>query len=163
MKLPESFVLPPDEAQNDTDFVKWDAKFELGIEAIDAQHKKLVDLCNTLHREVMINRASGKSDWHDSLKAALKECADYVLVHFRDEEVLMKGANYANYAEHKHSHELFTQKVLETVRRFNSLSMSDALQFVRFLYQWIFTHIAYEDKLFAKPVIDYLKAKRVIK
>ena len=153
--------ISPDDYKDAQGFIQWNKKFELGIPAIDEQHKKLVELCNTLHREIVDHR-SASGDWHDSLKAALKECADYVLVHFRDEEVLMKGAQYPQFAEHKRSHEAFTQKVLDTVRRFNMLSIADALQFVHFLYEWILSHIAYEDRQFAKPVIDYLKAKKVI-
>ena len=153
--------ISPDDYKDAQGFIRWNPQFELGIPVIDAQHQKLVALCNNLQKEIVAQRGTA-GDWHEPLKAALKECADYVLVHFRDEEVLMKGAAYPRLPEHKKAHDAFTQKVLETVRRFNLLSIADALQFVHFLYEWILTHIAYEDKLFAKPVIDYLKTKKVI-
>lgn len=57
--------------------------------------------------------------------------------------------------EHKREHEMFTKKVLETANNFDSASMVSALQFVKFLYDWILSHIAYEDQLIAHPVLEY--------
>lgn len=145
-----------DDIRKEKKFVEWDSKFEMGIEKIDSQHKKLVELCDGLYKKIMETRADSSSDWHESMKGALKECADYVLVHFRDEETLMKAAGFTALAEHKRSHEMFTKKVVETVKSFSELSITDAIQFVRFLHEWIFTHIAHEDKLFAKPCRDYI-------
>ena len=51
----------------------------------------------------------------------------------------------------------FTKKVLETAKGFNSMDFSDAIKFCKFLYEWILSHIAHEDKLYVKKVLEYKK------
>lgn len=147
--------------QTDTpSFIQWNSKFETGIPTIDAQHKKLVALCNNLHAAIMKNSSESGLKWEDSLASALHECTDYVQTHFHDEEILMKAAGYSGYEKHKKEHEAFTRKILETAQKFNSISVISALQFVKFLYDWILSHIAHEDMLFAKPVLEYYEANK---
>ena len=143
----------------DSDFIKWDAKFELGIPVIDEQHKRLVSLCNHLYKEIMKSRSGDTIVWEAPLKSALKEGADYVQNHFHDEEVLMAAAGYENLADHKKEHQAFAKKVLDTVNLFPNITFSDALGFVKFLYEWILSHIAHYDKLFVKSVIEYSKQR----
>ena len=101
-----------------TKFISWDSKFELGIPVIDAQHKTLVSLCNDLYQQLIKNRQTSSSEWQVAFKFALKECANYVVTHFRDEEKLMQAANYSRYKEHKKEHDMFTKKVLDDVAHF---------------------------------------------
>ncbi len=142
-----------------SDYIKWDAKFELGIPAIDDQHKKLVLLCNNLYKEIMKSRSGDKIEWEESIKGALKEGADYVQKHFHDEEVLMTAAEYGDFSIHKKEHQEFAKKVLDTVNLFPNITFSDALKFVKFLYDWILSHIAHYDRLFVKSVVDYNKQR----
>ena len=143
---------------SESTFIKWNPKFETGIPTVDAQHRKLVALCNKLRSAIMKSSSAQGLKWEDSLASALRECTDYVQTHFHDEEVLMQAAGYEGYERHKKEHEAFTRKVLETAQGFSSSSVKSALQFVNFLYEWILSHIAHEDLLFAKPVMDYYKA-----
>lgn len=149
--------MPIDNNEN-PDYVKWDPKLELGIPVIDEQHKKLVALCNNLYQGILHTKDSAGS-WQESLRGTLKECADYVMVHFRDEEKILQAVGYADFANHKAQHEIYTKKILDTVQNFNTITVSDAIQFVKFLYDWIMSHIAYTDKLYVKSVQEYY-AKR---
>lgn len=141
-------------------YIRWNKKFELGIPAIDEEHKRLVALCDELHSKIM---KSGKGDgggWEESLVHALHVCTEYVQTHFRHEEILMKACGYENFERHKKEHEAFTKKVLETAAEFNQASVISALQFVKFLYDWILSHIAHEDQLIARPVIEYYNRRK---
>lgn len=149
----------PLEQKENADYIKWDPKLELGIPVIDDQHKKLVALCNNLYQGILRTKAVGVASWQDSLRGTLKECADYVMVHFRDEEKILQAVGYSDFASHKAQHEIYTKKILETVQNFNNITISDAIQFVKFLYDWIMSHIAYTDKLYVKTVQEYY-AKR---
>ena len=111
----------------------------------------------------MSNRKNSGGGWEQSLIDALQECTDYVQTHFHDEEVLMKAARYEGYAKHKKEHDMFTKKILDVVQNFGSVSITSALQFVKFLYDWILSHIAHEDKLIAKPVIEYYRTMQAEK
>ena len=139
-------------------YIAWDPKFELGIPVIDSQHKKLVDLCNRLYEDLMKNK--DKDGWQMSLSGTLKECVEYVRTHFHDEEVIMRAAEYENFASHKRSHEDFIHKILNTTHEFDKATFSTALQFVRFLYDWVLGHIAHEDKLYVKRILEYYRERK---
>lgn len=148
------------EDENNYLYVEWSPKFELGIPVIDEQHKKLVSLCNTFYQELMKNKAIGIPAWESSLTTALKECVDYVKIHFRDEEKLLIAANYTDYEKHKRDHEEFIQKILETSRDFDKATFTTAFHFVKFLYDWILGHIAHEDKLYVKQLLDFYRSRK---
>ena len=140
------------------DFIRWDSKLELGISLIDNQHRHLVELCNSLYLQLMASRTDNREEWHSSVKGALQECAEYVRIHFHDEELLQKLAGYKFYDRHKAEHDRFTNQIIATVKNYNNMTFTDALKFVRFLYEWILEHVAHEDKLIEKSVKAYLKA-----
>ena len=144
---------------DDKDFIKWDPKFALGIPIIDEQHKHLVELCNKLYTEVLDSRLKYENDkntqWQNALAGTLKECVNYVAIHFSNEEKIMKVVGYEHFSEHKNRHDEFTKKVLETAKGFSSMDFSDAIKFCKFLYEWILSHIAHEDKLYVKKVLEY--------
>ena len=143
-------------------YVKWDSKFEIGIPIIDDQHKCLIGLCNSFYQELMKTRnlSETNSEWQKSLVSALKACVDYVSVHFSTEEKLMIASGFPEYKQHKKEHDIFTQKVLEVSCSFYKIQFSDALNFVKFLYDWIFSHIAHSDKLFVNSILEYYKMRK---
>lgn len=144
-----------------TDFVKWDSKFEIGISVIDAQHKHLVELCNNLYLDIMRTKGDD-SAWKNAVEKSLHECVDYVKEHFSYEEKIMKAVSYSGFDAHKKMHEFFSLKILETSKTFSTIDISSAIKFVRFLYEWIFEHIAHEDKLYVPLVSKYLQDKKII-
>ena len=130
------------------DYVKWDNKFSIGIPGIDAQHKRLIELCNETYKKLMAgNTDSTSNDWKPSVKEALAECVDYAIIHFGTEERLMEEIKYPNLSRHKVEHDKFTRKVQYEFESFDEMNFSAALQFVKFLYDWILSHVAHEDKL----------------
>lgn len=142
----------------DADFICWNPSFNTGIVMIDEQHKKLVELCNNFYKAIIQNQKN--ENWHELLKSTLKECVDYVNKHFKDEEKLMRSASFSGFAKHKNQHDVFTEKVRETVISFNEITVAEAIGFTKFLYDWILSHIANEDKLYIPTLIEYLKASK---
>lgn len=136
--------------------IRWDSKFAIGIPAIDSQHRKLFMLCNSLHSS--LNNKSLGASWEEEFSYTLKECVEYVKVHFKSEEVLMQAAGFAGYKEHKKVHEDFVRKVLEFSQS-EDHSIGMAFKLVRFLYEWILSHIAHDDKLFVRSVLEYNKLR----
>lgn len=136
-----------------SELVAWSERYEMGIEEIDSQHKKLISLCNNLYESVLnYDRNKQKTE----LVKALKECVDYVATHFSLEEDLMKKAQYDGFAAHKSSHAKFAKEVLDTAKDIQTKSTTNALKFVKFLHDWILQHISYEDRGFAPAVKAYL-------
>lgn len=148
-------------ASTESDYIKWDPKFEIGIPVIDEQHKKLVELCNNSYQALIKQRTSG-STWEQSLSGTLHECVEYVQTHFKDEEKLMAACGYPGFQEHKKVHESFIKKIIETSHSFQGAGAGNsAFKFVKFLYDWILSHIAHEDKLYVKSVLEYYRQKKM--
>lgn len=142
---------------NDNDvFIQWNSKYEIGIPKIDEQHKHLVELCNRLHESIV---ADNPLEQKHQLASTLKECVAYVGTHFKDEELLMQAAGYDDFAQHKIQHDTFTKKVLETSEDCNSQNRLAAIKFVKFLYEWLISHICYEDKRYVPCLKEYLQKK----
>lgn len=144
------------------DFIVWNDKFSLGIPIIDEQHKTLVLLTNDFYQAIMSTRADTetKNQLQGTVIAALKTCVDYVQTHFSAEEKLMIAANYPDFKRHKQQHIEFSTKVLETAKNGPNITFTDALNLVKFLYDWVLSHIAHEDKLFVKCILDYYKSTK---
>lgn len=149
--------MTPNQMFGNPDYIRWDPKFEIGIPVIDEQHKKLVELCNRFYQELLQNKAEGNPPWDQSLRSALHECVDYVKTHFKNEETLMTACSYPNFAEHKKMHDMFIKNILETTNGFQEATIGVAFKFVKFLYDWILSHIAHEDKLYVKDVLGYYR------
>ena len=144
---------------NNKNLIVWDSKFEIGIPVIDAQHKMLVNLCNNLYKAVSAAGKEATLERKETVKGALRECADYVQKHFSDEEKLMQLCNYEDFANHKAQHYQFTKKVLEKIQDFENETYASSLEFVKFLYDWILSHIAYTDTLYVNDLKKYMLEK----
>ncbi|MDR1324807.1 MAG: bacteriohemerythrin [Treponema sp.] len=134
------------------DFVTWEDRYALGIPFIDAQHKELLRLTNVLF--VACQDGSANDIFRETIKGTVK----YVSEHFSAEEAMMNRIKYPKLAEHKKEHEAFVQKVLEDVRQFESGHSFVPNTFVRFLKDWILTHIAVSDKKYADYIMHIKKA-----
>ena len=50
-----------------SDFIRWEKRFELGIPVIDAQHKRLVELCNDLYLTIVRNKYRAmQPEWQEA-------------------------------------------------------------------------------------------------
>lgn len=139
------------------DLVQWNSRYEIGIPKIDAQHKHLIELCNSLHDSVLV---SDRNKQKEQLTKVLKQCVSYVKEHFTLEEGLMQQSQYPDFQEHKQGHSRFCKEVLDTAKEIEAKSMTNALKFVKFLHDWILQHISYEDKKYVSCVKEYLAKQK---
>ncbi|MDR2537455.1 MAG: bacteriohemerythrin [Treponema sp.] len=137
------------------DFVTWEDRYVLGIPFIDAQHKELLRLTNALF--VACQGGSANDIFRETIKGTVK----YVTEHFSAEEVMMNRIKYPGLAEHKKEHEAFVQKVLEDVHNFESGRSFVPNAFVRFLKDWVLTHIAVTDKKYADYIMNLKRAGKL--
>jgi hemerythrin-like metal-binding protein len=120
--------------------IRWDATIQFGIDTIDRQHHRLVDLINKLHH-AMRNRA-GKT----VMGSTLQELAQYTVEHFQAEEKLMMEAGYAKLNEHKRVHEKLVKEVLAFQQKFQEGSATVTLDLMTFLSDWLINHIKGVDR-----------------
>ena len=136
--------------------VKWQDSFSVGIKVIDEQHMKLIKLTNKLFASCMTGQERTKSD--SVFMAVINEVIDYVGYHFSTEEKVMERINYPAYKVHKQEHINFVKEVLVKVEEFNSGKINAPLAFVYYLRDWIFHHIAVNDKKLGQHLLDLKKS-----
>ncbi|RXJ82844.1 GGDEF domain-containing protein [Arcobacter cloacae] len=118
----------------------WNNNFETGIDEIDEQHKKLIELLNNL-----ANLLTQEENFQ--IETAFSELAKYAEYHFKSEEAVWK--KYLKDSDlvvaHEKSHDSFLPKVLEIRNKCDNLQ--DTIEeIVLFLIRWLAFHIIDEDK-----------------
>ena len=135
---------------NQVEIFPWNENFTTGIEEIDVQHKKLVDLLNTLVGHLAFNGDA------PALNQIFDELKTYTVVHFTDEEKIWKKyfANDPWGEWHKTAHNDFIAKVLEIKAKETTETFDQVIEeIVSFLTHWLALHIIESDKRMAKVVL----------
>ena len=127
-----------------SEFLIWKDSFSVGIDVIDDQHKKLINNANALYFACL----QGNEAANNFFRHTVRKTMQYILLHFKCEEELFEKIGYPDKAEHKTQHELFIIEVLDQVTKFKSGARFVPNSFVRYLHDWILTHIAIQDKKF---------------
>jgi diguanylate cyclase (GGDEF)-like protein/hemerythrin-like metal-binding protein/PAS domain S-box-containing protein len=122
------------------EWIKMNDDHLLGIEVIDEQHRKLVDITNN------INRAIQRNADRDELDLLMGELVSFARIHFDTEEDLMQGQGYPEIEEHKREHGWLLNKL-----QFLSSGGGEGheMEILQTLKDWLFRHIDIEDKKFA--------------
>ena len=131
-------------------FIDWNENFSVSIVEFDEEHKKIVQMLNSLHE----NRNLGKSK--EALAAMLKEIIEYALTHLRHEEELMLQYNYPQYKEHRLAHEGFIKKVAE-FRSLNAQGVLRAQHLTTLLRELLINHICNVDKNYTPFLLEAMK------
>ena len=123
------------------DIVTWQKTYSVNIPLIDSQHMALVDLTNKLYR----NCLKGRNHSKEVFMEVVRKTVDYVGYHFSTEEKIMERVNYPGFAAHKKEHNAFVMEVLKSVEAFSSGKIYNPIAFVKYLKDWVLTHIAVSD------------------
>ncbi len=83
----------------------WKKEFELGIDSIDEQHKKLLEIGNRIN-DLLCSHDDG-DDNYDEIYTVIEELKDYTVYHFKTEENLFIKYKYPEYSIHKKEHDDF--------------------------------------------------------
>ncbi|MDR3248736.1 MAG: bacteriohemerythrin [Treponema sp.] len=133
--------------------VEWEDKYSVGIPLIDEQHKELIRLTNELYLGCLAGDEAAQVFFFKTVRAAL----DYVKYHFSAEEKLLENAKFPGLPQHKKLHEDFILQMVTTVQSFQDGKKFVPNNFVRFLKDWILSHIAIQDTFYARYILDLKK------
>jgi hemerythrin len=134
--------------------VEWNDKYCVGIPLIDEQHKALIENTNTLYQGCLRGTEEEKKAYFMN---TVKSVVDYVKYHFSAEEKMLENVKYPQLCEQKKQHETFVQALLDDVKGFQEGQKFAPNNFVRFLRDWILSHIAMEDTKYARYICDLKK------
>ena len=127
----------------------WSTNFETGIAEIDAQHRGLVELLNTL-----VSHLAFQSD-APTLNSIFDELRQYTVIHFQTEETLwhkhLKDDPWETW--HTQAHTDFVGKVVELWSQQGGKELDQIIEeIVTFLTHWLALHILESDKRMAMVV-----------
>jgi hemerythrin len=118
----------------------WKENMALGNAAIDADHKRLIDLFNRLHFMAL----AGDDD--RAVEDVLEELLVYARVHFAREEAMMRRCAYAGLADHQRCHRDFASRLRRFIADFRANPEAfDMAAFYDFLADWLLVHVLDED------------------
>jgi len=129
-------------------FIQWKDEYNVGIDSIDQQHRKLVNLINQL--QTAVDYSTGE----EFEREALDELVDYTKTHFGYEEGLMEKYGYPDFEPHKAMHREMIAKVEAVLAEYEQdrdRAMSDAVTFLR---SWLIKHINGTDKQYSSYLIE---------
>ena len=132
-------------------YFKWDSDFLTGNTEIDGQHFKLVEMINEL-LQVSLNYKTFDMEYVSRIKDNL---AEYVLVHFTDEESLMEsyGIKGSFVEEHKIVHKDFVNQINEFFTDHKNYDDEEKLASIaEFLIRWLAYHVLNIDKSLVRQI-----------
>lgn len=122
--------------------IQWSESYEVGIAAIDGQHREMVDIANRLLAGLRAGRE------RDELVETLRELVRATEHNIATEERLMQEHGLAP-AHHAEEH----RRLLEAIRHFDlRLDPGGMAEAARFLHEWLIGHIDEDDRPFAEQL-----------
>ena len=127
----------------------WSEELATGVPTLDEQHQALFHCVAELERATI--EGTMLSTFH-----ALGQLRRYTLEHFREEERLMRLANYPDIDTHIAEHRDFSQRLFELGRSFLDHDLSAEL--IMLLHDWLARHVVDTDMGY----VPYLAVRRAI-
>jgi hemerythrin-like metal-binding protein len=118
----------------------WNNSFSVGVTSLDQQHTGLFAMVNELNAAMAEGRA------RKIVGQLLGKLVRYTQEHFAYEERLMEAANYPGLQAHRAQHADLARQVGEFMDRYKHGDSEVAAELLRFLGNWLTTHILHEDK-----------------
>ncbi len=120
--------------------LRWSDKLNTGIDLMDRQHQRLVELINQLFQAM--------KDGGDRMLVGqvVDELVDYTVTHFRAEENLMKKHNYPDFEAHCLIHKNFIDQVAGYATKIKTGDRMPPADVYKFLKDWLVGHIEGQDR-----------------
>ncbi|MDE7029359.1 MAG: hemerythrin domain-containing protein, partial [Lachnospiraceae bacterium] len=122
----------------------WKDRYNIGVEIIDREHRKLFRILNRLFD---FGRQEEKSHW--VCQEAVKYFKDHALQHFADEEDYMASIGYEGLKTHRHIHRTFRETTLPALEKeleTTNYSEESVSHFLSVCAGWLVGHTLMEDR-----------------
>ena len=127
----------------------WDDKYQLGIEAIDQQHRQLFELIGEMNRLIAAHAGAGE------IQAVLKRFQRWAEIHFASEETLLAVTGYPGRDAHVIEHKAFLDTLEKNIKLIASRPLAvTETKISRLLANWLQGHILENDREY----LPHLKA-----
>ncbi|MCR6632227.1 MAG: bacteriohemerythrin [Magnetospirillum sp.] len=125
--------------------IEWSDEFKLGLPAIDAEHKDLLEACNQFIEAARANAPIG------TLAGILENMILRTRAHFVAEERMLDRHDYPGLLAHKAEHDRLLAQAETLKARYQDVSQEDELrnltgETATFLQTWLLDHIRTNDR-----------------
>lgn len=120
--------------------------YEIGVAAIDAEHKTFFDYVNEAVRAMDLPHDEAVKE----LKPLLVKLENYASAHIAHEEAYMRKMNDPGLGAQQEAHKTFARKVKEMSSRADELELKDLGDIFIFMAKWLKGHILAMDQLIGK-------------
>lgn len=122
--------------------IQWRESLSIGVEAIDDQHKELLQQFDSLLSACKEGKAIGE------LVGLLDFLSGYARTHFNDEEAIQRRHRYPEYEDHKKDHEAFIVRIKALQKEISEdrVAVHHVMETNSMLLKWLTTHISVVDK-----------------
>ncbi len=124
--------------------IKWNDRFNLGVDEIDKAHQKLFSIVNKL-----IAFTENPAKQQHACKEGIKYFKSYTIKHFAEEEAYMQSIAYAGLPMHKSLHDNLRDKTLPALEAElddQNYSIESVQHFIGICVGWLTGHIMVEDR-----------------
>lgn len=121
----------------------WGPMYQVGVQEIDNQHYRLVELANELAEAVQAGKGA------DLLTHVYNGLHQYIMTHFSMEEQLMTHHHYPASEDHRQQHRDLTQAVNAFKQRIATGEPELVYEALHFFSDWLAKHIMASDKALA--------------
>lgn len=122
----------------------WQERFNIGVESIDREHRKLFAIMNKLSA---YDGNDEKSRW--AYQEGIKYFKEHAMKHFAEEELYMASIGYEGYDVHRRIHDTFRKKTLPEIEKElaeSYYSMESVKHFLGVCAGWLIGHTLTEDR-----------------
>ncbi|MHC1761612.1 MAG: bacteriohemerythrin [Negativicutes bacterium] len=129
---------------------QWKDEYVLGIDEIDVQHRRLIEIANEVNT---VLNDQWRLDKYNQILKVLDELKAYTVYHFQSEEAYMVRIGYKKRFSHAMQHKAFVEKLkavdLSEVDEAQEKYLRELLSFIT---DWVVNHIMTTDRLYVcKP------------
>ncbi|MDP4089107.1 MAG: bacteriohemerythrin [Bacillota bacterium] len=125
----------------------WLPEYELGIEKVDNEHKKLFEIANKGY-ELLKN--DFYVDKYDRIIDIIAELKTYAQFHFSGEEEYLASIGYKKLFTHKLQHDYFIEKISNVnLKEIDNDQDKYIVEILDFMVDWIKEHILQKDREYA--------------
>lgn len=119
--------------------IEWKSHYSVGVDAVDHEHRELIDLINALHERLI---AGAKVP---DVTAFLGEILRGISAHFALEEKFMRDHRYDHLGQHKEAHEKLLDEIRDIMDGYEADPDGASRQLSQRLDDWFTLHFRTHD------------------
>src|SRR5262245_35361661 len=119
--------------------IEWKNRYSIGVEAVDHEHRELIELINQLHQSLL----SGANE--PAVTEFLGEIFRAISAHFALEERFMREHRYDQFVEHKQAHEQLLEDIRDIMDGYQADPEAASRQLSERLDCWFTLHFKTHD------------------